>query len=333
MANNKLENFLKKLFLTAGVIVVLYIVNAWYAGELGRLFFLTRNPRLQLFTVVVVSLLLEALPFTFVGSLMSGVIEIFVPEKVIKKIFSKKRISGILAGCFAGLIFPVCSCGIIPVARRLLKKGMPVSGVVSYLLAAPIINPISILSTAVAFRATRGIGIVFGRISFAFAVAFTISFLLGSHKREEILTERESSCSAPGKYKSRFEAVFSHAADEFLLVGRYVVFGTIIAGFFNAFVPRQALVAIASGSFASVAFMEILAVILSMCSDSDAFVASSFIVLPAVSQVVFMTAGPMIGLARIILYMGVFKKQFAVKMIIAVAALIFAFGVAASLLF
>lgn len=324
---NKLEAFLKKFFLIAGVLLALYIANLWNTGELSRLFYLTKNPRLQLFTIVVVSILLEAIPFTFIGSLMSGIIEVFVPEKVIQNLFSKKKGTSILAGCLMGMIFPVCSCGIIPVARRLLKKRLPVPGIISYLLAAPIINPITILSTAVAFSATRGAGIVFGRIFFAFAVAAIAGYTLGVHKKEEMLREGELSCHIHHHAPSKFRAVFSHAENDFLLVGKYVIFGTIIAGFFQAFVPRHAFVALASNSLASIGFMEILAIVLSMCSFADAFVASSFTSLPALSQIVFMTAGPTTSLALIILYMGTFKKKFAVKLVVTVSLLIFALGV------
>src|SRR5437763_63655 len=67
-----------------------------------------------------------------------------VPTKLV-------RVLAILLGGLLGLVFPMCECGIVPVMRRLLRKGLPLSCCVCYMLAGPIINVVVISSTYAAF--------------------------------------------------------------------------------------------------------------------------------------------------------------------------------------
>ena len=324
------ERFLKKTVITIAVFAFLYVGNLWYTGNLQNLALLMHNPRVQLFTMVVVSILLEAIPFTFIGSLFSGILAVLVPDRVIQRAFSKRRSLSILAGASIGLIFPVCSCGIVPVARRLLKKGLPSPGVVTYLIAAPIINPVTIISTAVAFSATRGPLMSLWRILFAFAIAVPAGYILGFHGQEAILREdADEHDHTPG---SRLERILRHATDDFLLVGKYVILGTFIAGIFQAWVPKQVVLGLASHEILSVIFMQAMAMALSMCSFADAFIASSFVSLPAASQIVFMTAGPTVSIALMTLYLGTFRRKFALRTISIVSFLILALGTITALI-
>jgi len=326
---NKFENFLKRFFLIAGVLLALYIVNLWNTGSLRNIPYFLKNPKLQVFTIVVLAILLEALPFLLVGALISGVIEVFVPEEKIEKFFPKNKLLSAVAGSFLGIFFPVCSCGNVPVAKRLLKKGVPVPGAISYLLAAPIINPVTILSTGIAFSMSRGI--ILGRIFLAFLVATACGYIASFFKKDEILKETSESetpaCHLAHHSFSKMERVFFHAEFDFLLMGRYLVFGAIIAGLFQTFVSRQAFLTLANSKVTSILLMQVLGMSLSLCSFADAFVASTFTSLPAISKIVFMVAGPMTNLALIILYLGTFKKRFTLRLVASIALLVFILGI------
>jgi len=105
---------------------------------------------------VFMSILLEAMPFIVLGAIIAGLLEELVPQKLITRLLPRNRFLAIAVGALLGLIFPMCECGIIPVMRRLLRKGLPVSCCVAYLLAGPIINVVVMLSTYMAFEGKEG---------------------------------------------------------------------------------------------------------------------------------------------------------------------------------
>src|SRR5215470_5037134 len=103
------------------------------------------------FIIIFTSILYEAMPFIVLGALIAGLLEELVPQKFVARIIPRSRILAIAIGGFLGVLFPMCECGIIPVMRRLLRKGVPLSCCVCYMLAGPIINVVVMLSTYVAF--------------------------------------------------------------------------------------------------------------------------------------------------------------------------------------
>jgi uncharacterized membrane protein YraQ (UPF0718 family) len=106
------------------------------------------------FITTFISILYEALPFIVLGALIAGLLEELVPQRLVARIIPRSRVLAIAIGGFLGLLFPMCECGIIPVMRRMLRKGVPLSSCVCYMLAGPIINVVVMLSTYVAFSGT-----------------------------------------------------------------------------------------------------------------------------------------------------------------------------------
>lgn len=126
------------------------------------------------------SLLVEAIPFLILGVLLSSLLLLFVDEKKLISVLPKNPLLGALFGSCAGFLFPVCECGNVPVARRLLMQGAPAPVAIGFLLAAPTINPIVIWSTWVAFREQPEI--VFLRVGFSLAIATIIGFIFSTQK-------------------------------------------------------------------------------------------------------------------------------------------------------
>ncbi|NQT17940.1 MAG: permease, partial [Planctomycetes bacterium] len=104
------------------------------------------------FVQVFLSIILEATPFILIGSLLSGAMEVFVPPGALGRLMPRRTLPAVAIGAACGVFLPMCECGIIPVVRRLLRKGVPLGAAVAYMLAAPIVNPIVLVSTYVAFR-------------------------------------------------------------------------------------------------------------------------------------------------------------------------------------
>jgi uncharacterized protein len=126
------------------------------------------------------SLMVEAMPFLLLGVLFSGLLQFFVDERKLVALLPKNAFLGAFVGSCIGFLFPVCECGNVPVARRLLLQGAPVSVAIGFLLAAPTINPVVFWATWTAFRDQPEI--VFFRIAFSLVIATTIGWVFSAQK-------------------------------------------------------------------------------------------------------------------------------------------------------
>jgi len=316
---------LKKFLLIVGILILLYLLNTWQWGELKDISLILKNAKLQLFSIIFLAILLEAIPFLLLGTLVSGTIEVLVPQKRLERFIPANRFLAPLSGLFLGLVFPVCSCGSVPVARRLIKKNLPLSGALSYMLAAPIINPIVIFSTAIAFNGSgKAIG---GRIVLASSIAFLAAILMSKGvKGKDVLKdipEDFSEINHNSSSPSKIQKIFQHAEKDFLEMSKYLIFGAFLAALFQTLISRPAILKMAGNHFSSIGVMESLAILLSLCSIADAFVAATFTQFPMSSKLAFLIAGPMVSLSLLTMYLGVFKKRFVVKIFLFVSISIF----------
>jgi uncharacterized membrane protein YraQ (UPF0718 family) len=156
-------------------------------------FFVPFNP--GDYILVFVSIILEALPFIIFGCILSGTLEELLPQRFIQRILPSNRFLAIVCSSFMGFVLPMCECGIVPVMRRLLAKGMPASCAVTYMLSAPVINPIVLWSTMLAFTgfgapydigSAKGVGMVLIRAAGAFIVAVTVGVIFERMTRKGI---------------------------------------------------------------------------------------------------------------------------------------------------
>ncbi len=172
--------------LTIGLLCL--VLAALFADTLtsgvGKAFLLQR---FQTFVTIFLGIFIEAAPFLLAGSVVSGLIEVFLDQSLLERYLPKRAVPAALAGAMLGMIFPVCECGVVPVARRLYEKGLPSSVGVAFLLAAPVVNPIVIASTYAAF----GWGpMLWGRVIFSFLVATIIGLIFHLAKPQDILQPR-----------------------------------------------------------------------------------------------------------------------------------------------
>jgi uncharacterized protein len=281
------------------------------------------------FKTMFVSIVLEAFPFILLGVLISSVLEVFVSDDFVRRLIPKNPVLGVMVSCVLGFVFPICECGMIPVARRLVKKGMPLYSAVVFLLAGPILNPIVFVSTYMAFRSHPEI--VYTRMGLAFAVAAAAGLVVYRFVRTNPLRpapgellhyshnhqhdhhhphdhdHHHHNHSNAGKMFSTFE----HASAEFFDMGKYLVFGALLTALIQTFMDRGSLVSIGQSEWASQLFMMGFAYILSICSTSDAFVASSFTTtFTSGSLIAFLVFGPMLDMKSTLMLLSVFKAKF-----------------------
>lgn len=278
---------------------------------------------------IFISMVMEAIPFVLVGVLISGLIQTFVKEQLIARIMPRNRYLATIFGCGIGMFFPSCECGIVPITRKLINKGMPLHAGIAFMLTGPIINPIVLFSTYIAFgNDWQMVGIRAGlSIAVAFSVAIILSFLFKElafriHDGQtaaaiELGTEQ---MAARIPLSKRLYEVVAHAVDEFFSVGKYLVLGAFIAACMQTFVPTSYLLHLGSNPVTSSLVMIALAFIISLCSEADAFIAASFRSTFTVGSLsAFLVFGPMIDIKNTLMLLGTYRGKFVFTLIALVA--------------
>jgi len=141
----------------------------------------------QDFSLRFLSVLFEGLPFIFIGTLISGLIDVYLPSSLLDKLLPKNKFGSILTCGLLGLLIPVCECTVVPVIRRLVAKGLPVGSAFAYMLAAPIVNPITIASTFTAFNGSWEMAL--SRALLGYSVAVCVGVMILFLPLEKILKE------------------------------------------------------------------------------------------------------------------------------------------------
>jgi hypothetical protein len=314
---------------------------------------------LQDFSISFLSILFEGVPFMFIGTLLSGIIDAFVPSEKMEKILPRNPVAAIALSGVLGIVFPMCECGVVPVIRRLIRKGLPVSCALTYLLAAPIVNPIVALSTFAAFRGQHPWMVTSMRLLLGFGVACVCGMIvqripsrallnrpmLASVQKRPISSRAQVPMPKPqvalayaGVTSERNvvfpivpadEIVHLHdeahdeknfgeklvgaircAAFDFLDVGFYLIIGAAIASVFNTAINKEVLLPLAGNHLFAITGMMVLALLLSLCSTSDAFIAANFLTFPVTAKLAFMVFGPMMDMKLLFMYGLVFKRRF-----------------------
>jgi hypothetical protein len=282
------------------------------------------------FAYSFLSVVLEGVPFILAGVVLSGLIDAFLPPRVLARLLPRHPAGGILLGGALGAILPMCECGIVVVIRRLLQKGLPLSSAMAYMLAAPVVNPIVAVSTYAAFRGQGPLEMMLCRIALSFAVAVVIASIVHFLRRAWVL--RPDLVAAPviddhpdvrsGNEKSA--AAVRAATGDFLDVTVFFVLGAAVATLFNTSVNQQVIMPLADDRALAVGSMMALAALLSLCSTSDAFVAATFTAFPSAAKLAFMSFGPVVDLKLVFIYGLVFRKRFIGFLVAALILLIFA---------
>src|SRR3954468_409899 len=276
----------------------------------------------QNFLLVFSSLLIEAVPFVLIGALASAAIEVFVPSSAFERLARLPKPLQLPAAGVAGIAFPVCECGSVPVARRLAAKGLMPSAAVTFMLAAPVVNPVVIASTFVAYNGRSSVWVmVIGRFLLGLIVAIAVGWVVGNRSKEELLKPRpEDQVAMEHEDEPRWQRFFGHMGGDFLFMGRFLLLGATISAAVQTFVPQNIVNGVASLPIISLLAMMGLAFFLSLCSESDAFVAASFVQFGIGAQLAFLVFGPMVDMKLGALYMGTYNKGFFRMVLVTVTA-------------
>ncbi|MCZ7542759.1 MAG: permease [Anaerolineae bacterium] len=284
--------------------------------------------QLATFTTIFLGIFIEAAPFLLLGTVASGLVEVFVRREDLIRLMPRRALPATLLGAAFGFAFPVCECGVVPLTRRLFSKGLPISAGIAFLLAAPIINPIVIASTAAAY----GWGpMLFARVGIGLIVAVTVGVIFSFNRSPaSIMLPRTAgpmpimggsgeALAQPGAepLRVRVQRALRVAADEFFEMGRYLVIGSALAALMQTLVPQSVLTSLGAGPLVSVLVLSALAFVLSVCSTVDAFISLSFVnTFSAGSILAFLVFGPMVDIKSTMMFLGVFRRKIVAYLIL-----------------
>jgi uncharacterized membrane protein YraQ (UPF0718 family) len=272
------------------------------------------------------AIVLEGAPFLLLGAIISGLVDVFLPAGLIKDWLPRSKTSGIFAALGAGLIFPLCECGAMPIVQRLIRKGVPPAVATTYMLAAPALNPLAMFSTYLAFRNQDPWLMVVLRFGFSFAVLIFLGLwlirvrpdqmlraetLLGSGKNLElspnpslILTPR------PGMSFGGLQQFTGAVIRDFTGVLLFLIIGAAAAALFSSGFNRNLLAPIGQNIFLGPLAGILLAQLLCLCSTTDAFIIAAFAPFSIPAKIAFLVAGPLIDLKLYWLYRSAFQSRF-----------------------
>jgi uncharacterized membrane protein YraQ (UPF0718 family) len=298
----------------------------------------------QDFALAFLSILFEGVPFILLGTLISGFIDIYLPAGTMDRFLPRNKFLAVLTAGLMGAVFPVCECAVVPVIRRLVKKGLPVSCGLTYMLAAPIVNPITALSTWKAFQGQGAAMMTSSRLLLGFMIAVAVGLIVSKlpvvyvlkarlleslekenepHRHDHDHDHDHSCCGhdhghahhhhkPPGD--QRLVAALRSAMKDFVDVAVYFSIGVSITALFNTGIApgAQWLDSLATNPTAAPAALMVLAFILSLCSTSDAFIAATLDKFSWGAKLAFLTFGPMMDVKLLFLYQTVLRKRFIV---------------------
>ena len=283
------------------------------------------------FCVLFIGIFIEAVPFILIGALVAGIITTFLTEELIKKVLPSNKLGGAIVASLLGLFFPLCECATVPVTRGLVKKGVPVNVATTFMLAAPIVNPVVMLSTYQAFGGSSKVLIlrVGAGVILAIIIGFLLEILNNGHSvlKDKVLNFTcECGCEELKKEKS-LKVLIEHIGEELYSIGKYLIIGSILASLFQVVIPGDIINRLAVNKLLAVVVMMSLAYLLSLCSEADAFVARSFLIQFSLGPVIaFLILGPMLDLKNNLMLFSGFKKRYVFTLMFLVFTFCFLIG-------
>lgn len=316
------------------------------------------------FILTFSAVLWEAMPFIVLGAVVAGILEEFLPQQSITRFLPKSVVPAVMIGGVLGLIFPMCECGIVVVMRRLLRKGLPLSCCIAYMLAGPIINGVVIFSTWVAFR-DHGIApeVVGLRVGLGFVTAVVTGLVVhglwvkhGSklltevaapppEKRPELslpLTVDEAERKGfkpdaiPDKpierkpFLHRLSNISATALHDFVDITVFLILGAVLAALAKQYITSDQIEQLSTGEpLLAIPAMMLMAVLMCLCSEADAFVAASFTKMHISAKLAFLVLGPMLDLKLLLMFTRVFRPRLIATIVVCVVVqvLIYCFAV------
>lgn len=284
------------------------IAGVMLVGTTGRevwAAWLDAYPAVATWISVFVATSLQAFPFLTLGVLLSAVVAVLMPTELLRRFLPRRDATAVPVAGLAGTLLPGCECASVPIAGALVARGVPAAAALTFLLAAPAINPVVLASTAVAFGGD--LRVVLARFLASLLTSVTMGWWWLHRGRDDMIRVPDHIAHPHGSARERFSASVVH---DLLHAGGYLVLGAALAATINVVVPRSVLDTLAGNVIVAVLTLATFAVVVAVCSEADAFVAASLTAFPMTARLAFMVVGPAVDVKLIAMQWGTFGRDF-----------------------
>jgi uncharacterized protein len=292
---------------STAIVLILVIAAIVMRSQLAGLI---DGPQMQYWLTVFSAICIQAMPFLVLGVVLAGLIAGFVKPSVISRLLPRNERLAIPVAAIGGAILPGCECSSVPVAARMTERGVPMPAALTFLLASPAINPVVLVATAIAFPGRPMM--VFVRFAASVCTAAIVGWIWQRIGRAEWLLDRWRE-SVHDHHETGWRVAASSALHDFAHAGGYLVIGAAAAATLQTVVSTATLDRLGSNWFIAIVAMGLLAVLLSICSEADAFVATGLTSFPLSARLTFLVVGPMVDLKLVALQAGTFGRRFAMR--------------------
>jgi uncharacterized membrane protein YraQ (UPF0718 family) len=266
------------------------------------------RPAIAHWATVFVAIVVQAMPFLVLGVTISAAVAALVPGDLLARVLPSRPGLAVPAAAAAGVALPGCECGSVPIAARLVDRGMLPAAALAFLLSAPAINPIVLVATAVAFPGQPEV--VVARFVASLLAATIVGLIWAQTGNDGLLRMARRRPVGEG---SPLSVMMVTAQHDLLNAGGFLIIGAGTAATLQTVVPRSTLESLGGAGVVAFLAMSGLAVIMAICSEADAFVAASFTAVPMTARLAFMVVGPMVDVKLIALQSGTFGRAFATR--------------------
>ncbi|WP_370246569.1 permease [Nocardioides sp.] len=290
---------LGQMELVALTLLALLVAGRWIAPLLDA-------PAVSTWGTIFVAIVVQSTPFLVGGVLLSAAISALLSERVLQRIVPRNPVLAVPVAGVAGVGLPGCECAAVPVAGSLMRRGVAPAVALTFLLAAPAVNPAVLVSTAVAFPGRPEM--VLARFLASLATAILVGWwCLARGSRLPLVRRPDPELGHLGA-GTRFVATVRH---DFVHASGFLVLGAVLAAAVNSFVPRSVLDTVAGQAVLGVLTLALFAFVVALCSESDAFVAASFTAFSDTAKLVFLVVGPAMDIKLAAMEAGQFGTAFA----------------------
>jgi uncharacterized protein len=290
------------LEIALATLIVLTIARPLYASHLT-------SAALRAWATIFLSICIQAMPFLVLGVAVSGAIAAFATPEFMARLVPASPIAAVPMASLAGVVLPGCECGSVPIAGRLVRNGVAPAAALTFLLSAPAINPVVLVATATAFPGQPKV--VLARALGSILASVIVGYLW-AWKGDNSLFERMKAAHDHGD-RSRLTALADTMQNDFLHAGGFLVLGAATAATLQTAVPRGVLDSVAARGVLSILALGLLAVLLAVCSEADAFIAAGLSQFSLTSRLAFLVVGPMVDIKLVALQIGTFGRKFAYR--------------------
>ncbi|WP_341978293.1 permease [Microbacterium sp. LTA6] len=308
-----------------GILAALFLID----GFLPTLFTASLPTRAEDGLTLALSVLIEALPFVILGVILSIVVQVWLPADVIHRWLPKRAWARRAVLSLLGMLIPVCECGNVPFARGLMMRGLAPAEALTFLIAAPIVNPIVILTTHAAFGWDGGI--LVARLVGGYLIANLIGWLYSRHPSPNaLLTERfvDTCDRVTHEHGTPVRRSLTQFLVELRAVMPALVIGSALAGAVQVLIPQDVLIAIGSNPVLSIVAMMVLAMTVAICSNVDAFFALSFLsTFSSGAIIAFLLVGPLVDIKMLAIMRTTFTTRTLAGIVGVVVLAAFAIGI------